>query len=123
MPNYSLVYRSMLSNYLHSKAAVLLYSVGKSLTNFDDWQSIRQNFPTNFSSQCISYEGYHQFVKVLLVKVLVMSIRQISSHFSTVKVLRYTVYTVLIQILWDTYFTDTTNSAFSQFNYWGSDFL
>ena len=26
-------------------------------------------FPTNFSSQCISYESYHQFVKVLLVKV------------------------------------------------------
>jgi len=32
----------------------------KSLTNCDHWWSICQNF----SSHCISYESYHQFVKV-----------------------------------------------------------
>ena len=26
----------------------------KSVTNFDNWRSIRQIFPTNLSSQCIS---------------------------------------------------------------------
>ena len=41
----------------------------KSVTNFDNWQSIRQIFPTNLSSQCISHESYHQFAKVLLIKV------------------------------------------------------
>ena len=49
---------------------VLPYSAKwKSLTNFDEWLAIRQSFPFNFSCQYFSYEGYNQFVKVLLVKV------------------------------------------------------
>ena len=76
--------------------------MGENCDEFDEWPAIRQSFPFQpFPCYCFSYEAYNQFVKVLLVKLsdmldssnfLTCLIHQISSDFSTVKVLRYTVY-------------------------------
>ena len=53
---------------------------------FDEWQAICQSSPFQSFPVVFSYEGYNQFIKVLLVKVSDMLDL---SNFFTVKVLRY----------------------------------
>ena len=47
----------------------------KKSDEFDEWQVIRPSFPfQSFPVNTISYEGYNQFVKVILSKFLTCSI-------------------------------------------------
>ena len=49
-------------------------------------------FPTDLFSQCISYENYNQFVKFYSLKFCECFVCQISSDFSMVNVMHYTVF-------------------------------
>ena len=67
--------------------------------NFDERQAIHQSFPfQSFSVNTFPMKATINSSKFCSSKFLTCSIRQISSDFSTVKVLRYTVYHTLCQI-------------------------
>ena len=64
---------------------------------FDEWQAIRQSFPfQSFVCNTSPMKATINSLKFCSPNFLTCLIRQISSDFSTIKVLRYTVHTYKI---------------------------